>query len=87
MKSPLGFEKINFRSESISWDLTVYILNALHAILSEIPRFRKYLFLTINSANSQFILIGFTSSDSTYTQISFIAIYMTLELLKVCKST
>ena len=23
VKSPLGFEKINFRSESISWDLTI----------------------------------------------------------------
>ena len=25
VNSPLGFEKINFRSESISWDLTINI--------------------------------------------------------------
>ena len=24
VKSPLGFEKNNFRSESVSWDLTIY---------------------------------------------------------------
>ena len=27
IKSPLGFEKNNFRSENISWDLTIYNAN------------------------------------------------------------
>ena len=51
MKSPLGFEEINFRSESISWDMThvLHIRRTIYQIKADvifsIQYSRDYVFL------------------------------------------